>query len=53
MIQQTQQKNSVSPFLGSIGWKQECATKKSEIVTVDELSKLTNGVVFVFGCVFV
>ena len=48
MIQQTQQKNSVSPFLGSIGWKQECATKKSEIVTVDELSKLTNGVVFLY-----
>ena len=37
MIQQTQQKNNFSPFLGSIGWKQECATKKSEIVRVDEL----------------
>ena len=46
-------KNNFSPFLGSIGWKQECATKRSEIVRVDELSKLTNGVVFVFGCVFV
>ena len=45
-------KNNFSPFLGSIGWKQECATR-SEIVRVDELSKLTNGVVFVFGCVFV
>ena len=43
-------KNNFSPFLGSIGWKQECATKRSEIVRVDELSKLTNGVVFVFGC---
>ena len=46
-------KNNFSPFLGSIGWKQEWATKRSEIVRVDELSKLTNGVVFVFGCVFV
>ena len=43
-------KNNFSPFLGSIGWKQEWATKRSEIVRVDELSKLTNGVVFVFGC---
>ena len=24
-------KNSFSPFLGSIGWKQECATKKSTL----------------------
>ena len=46
-------KNNFSPFLGSIGWKQEWATKRSEIVRVDELSKLTNGVVSVFGCVFV
>ena len=35
-----------SPFLRSIGWKEEWAEKKSEIVRVDELSKLTNGVVF-------
>ena len=40
-------KNNFSPFLGSIGWKQEWATKRSEIVRVDELSKLTNGVVCV------
>ena len=46
-------KNNFSPFLRSIGWKQEWATKRSEIVSVDELSKLTNGVVFVFGYVFV
>ena len=41
-------KNNFSPFLGSIGWKQEWATKRSEIVRVDELSKLTNGIVFVY-----
>ena len=46
-------KNNFSPFLGSIGWKQEWATKRSEFVRVDESSKLTNGVVFVFGCVFI
>ena len=33
-------KNNFSPFLGSIiGWKQDCATKRSEIVRVDELSQ--------------
>ena len=46
-------KNNFSPFLGSIGWKEECATNRSKIVRVDELSKLTNGVVFVFGCLCV
>ena len=46
-------KNNFSPFWGSIRWKQEWAAKRSEIVTVDELSKLTNGIVFVFGCVCV
>ena len=35
-----------SPFLGSIGWKEEWAVNRSDIVRVDELSKLTNGVVF-------
>ena len=35
-----------SPFLGSIGWKDEWAVNRSDIVRVDELSKLTNGVVF-------
>ena len=45
--------NNFSQFLGSNGWKQERATKRSEIARVDELSKLTNGVVFVFGCVCV
>ena len=38
--------DSFSPFLGSIGWKEEWATNRSEIVRVDELSKLTNGVVY-------
>ena len=46
-------KNNFSPFLGSIGCKQEWATKRSEIVRVSDLSKLTNGVVFMFGCVCV
>ena len=35
-----------SPFWGSIGWKGEFATNKSEIVRVNELSKLTDEVVF-------
>ena len=35
-----------SPCLGSIGWKKEWATNRSEIARVDELSKLANGVVF-------
>ena len=34
-------------------WKEERASNRSEIVKVDGLSKLTNGVVFVFGCVYV
>ena len=34
-------------------WKEERASNRSEIVKVDGLSKLTNGVVFVFGCVCV
>ena len=40
--------DSFSPFLGSVGWKEEWATNRSEIARVDELSKLTNGVVW-FG----
>ena len=39
-------KNNFSPFWGSIGWKEEWAGNRSEIVRVDDLSKLTNGVVF-------
>ena len=39
--------DNFSPYLRSIGWKEEWAKNKSEIVKVDELSKLTNGVVFV------
>ena len=35
-----------SPFLGSIGWKKEWGTNRSEIVRMDKLSKLTNKVVF-------
>ena len=38
--------DNFSPFLGSVGWKEEWATNRSEIVRVDELSKLTNGVVY-------
>ena len=34
--------------MGSIGWKQEWATNKSEIVRMDKLSKLTNEVVFLY-----
>ena len=51
--EQDNKKNNFCPILGSIGWKQEWATKRSEIVRVDELSKLTNGVVFVFRCIFI
>ena len=32
--------------MGSFGWKEEWAVNRSEIVRVDDLSKLTNGVVF-------
>ena len=46
-------KYNFSPCLGSVVWKQEWATKRSEIVRVVELSKLTNGVVCVFDCVCV
>ena len=46
-------KSNFSPFLGSIGWEQEWATNISEIVSVVELSKLTNGFVCEFGCVCV
>ena len=35
-----------SPFWGSIGWKEEWATNRSKIIRVDDLSKLTNRVVF-------
>ena len=35
-----------SPFLGSIGWKEEWAVNRSDIVRVDDLSELTNGIVF-------
>ena len=35
-----------SPFLGSIEWKKEWGTNRSEIVRMDKLSKLTNKVVF-------
>ena len=42
-------KNNFSPFLGSIGQKEEWTTNRSEIIRVNELSKRTNGVVFVFG----
>ena len=37
--------DNFSLFLGSIGWKEGWATNRSEIVRVDELSKLTNEVV--------
>ena len=46
-------KNDFSPFLRSIGFKDEWATNRSEILRVDESSKLNNGVVFVFGWVCV
>ena len=46
-------KNNFSPFFGSVGWEQEWEAKRSEIVRVVELSKLTNGVVCVFNCVCV
>ena len=39
--------DNFSLFLGSIGQKEEQATYRSEIVRVNELPKLTNGVVFV------
>ena len=38
--------DNFNPLLRPIGWKEEWAAKRSEIVMVDELSKLTNGVVF-------
>ena len=37
--------NNFSTFLGSTRWKEEWATKRSETVRVDELSKLISGVV--------
>ena len=39
-------KDNFSPFWGSIGWKEEWATNRSKIIRVDDLSKLTNRVVF-------
>ena len=38
--------DNFSPFWGSIGWKEEWATNRSKIIRVDDLSKLTNRVVF-------
>ena len=38
--------DNFSPFLGSIGWKEEWATNRSKIIRVDDLSKLTNRVAF-------
>ena len=38
--------DNFSRLLGSIGWKKEQATNRSEIISVGKLSKLTNGVVF-------
>ena len=38
--------DNFSLYLGTIGWKEEWVTNKSEIVRVDELSKLNNGVAF-------
>ena len=46
-------KNNFSPFFRSVGWEQEWAAKRSEIVRMVELSKLTNGIVCVFDCVCV
>ena len=39
-------KDNFSPFLGSIRLKEKWATNRSKIIGVDELSKLSNGVVF-------
>ena len=44
--QKGKKEDNFSPYLRSIGWKEEWAKNKSEIVRVDDLSKLTNGVVF-------
>ena len=38
--------DNFSRLLGSIGWKKEWATNRSEIISAGKLSKLTNGVVF-------
>ena len=38
--------DNFSLYLGTIGWKEEWVTNKSEIVRVDELSKLNTGVAF-------
>ena len=38
-------KDKFSPFLVSIGWKEEWGSGKSKVVRVNELSKLTNEVV--------
>ena len=38
--------DNFSQLLGSIGWKKEWATNRSEIISAGKLSKLTNGAVF-------
>ena len=39
-------KASYTPYLESIGWKEEWLKDESLIIRVDDLKKLTNGVVF-------
>ena len=47
-------KNNFSPFLGSIGWKQEWATKDLKLSEwMSYPNSLMELCVFVFGCVFV
>ena len=39
-------KADYTPYLESIGWKEEWLKNESLIIRVDDMKKLTNGVVF-------
>ena len=39
-------KANYTPYLESIGWKEEWLKDESLIIRVDDIKKLTNGVVF-------
>ena len=39
-------KANYTPYLESIGWKEKWLKDKSLIIRVDDIKKLTNGVVF-------
>ena len=41
-----EKKANYTPYLESIGWKEEWLKDESLIIRVDDIKKLTNGVVF-------